>query len=109
MSELKHFPRIREARELLLAQAEELIKLKLKIAKEALDARNYDAANDAVNFLLLHMPSVEGKTVIDQDIDKPKLDTKTSIPVINIGVALGGINKPKELPISIKVIDTEKD
>ena len=103
---LKHFPRIREARELLSAQAEELIQLKLRIAKEALEARDYEAADECINFLLLHSPVHEGVTVLTRSIDSANpVDLSPKGPQIQIGIQLGGMNKPKELLPSVSVID----
>ena len=102
---LKHFPKIREARELLLAQAEDLINLKLKIAREALDAGDYETADKSINWLLEHMPAHEGQRVIEASIDNIKQVEGPKGPQISIGIALGGMSNKKELPSAV-VIDT---
>lgn len=105
---LKHFPRIREARELLLAQAEELIQLKIKIAKDAMSVGDFETADNCINWLLEHMPANEGMKVIEASIDKaPAPSAASKGPQIQIGVILGGVNAPKSLPSST-VIDVKE-
>jgi len=110
MPDLKHFPKIREARELLMAHAEELIELKKRIIFESIAAGDYETADKATNWLLEHMPMFEGITVIDPSIDKPKqIEKGTTLPTINIGFALGGITKEKALPaVTTEVIDLDE-
>ncbi len=113
MANIKHFPKIREARELLLAQAEELINLKMKIARDAMSKGDFETANKCVDWLLEHMPKSEGVTVIDPSIDKAiAKDSGPKGPQIQIGIALGGVNQ-KALPsspvIDVKAIEAEDD
>ena len=102
---LKHFPRIREARELLMSQAEEFIQLKKEIIKKAIEKGDLETADKAINYLLSHMPQFEGISAVDPDIDKPKQVEGPKGPQISIGIALGGMNKPKELPQVTSVIE----
>lgn len=100
----EYFPKVREAREALLAYAEELIELKKKIILEAIAAGEYETADNAVNFLLSHMHAHEGKTVLSTDIDKNKGESGPKGPVINIGFALGGVPQTKGLPIEVTAL-----
>lgn len=111
---LKHFPKIREARELLLAQAEQLIELKIKIARDAMAIGNFEVANKCVDWLLEHMPKEGGITVVDRSIDiKDSEKTGPKGPQIQIGIALGGVNAPKSLPpspvIDVKELPSDSD
>lgn len=104
----KHFPRIREARELLMSQAEEFIQLKKEIIKKAIEKGDLETADKAINYLLSHMPQFEGVTAVDPDIDKPKQVEGTKGPQISIGIKLGGMDHHKQLSVGTEVIDGEK-
>lgn len=106
---LKHFPKIREARELLLAQAEELIQLKLKIIKDAMAIGQFDVANKAADYLLEHMPpDSKGISILAPSIDKSLPEGSGSkAPQIQIGIALGGITPSLPTVISSPVIDVK--
>lgn len=94
-----HFPKIREARELLLSKAKELIELKLKIIQLALDVGDMETADKALNFLLEHFPVHEGISLLEGSVDKPKQVEASKGTQIQIGIALGGVNtNPKLLP-----------
>lgn len=105
-----YFPKVREAREALLAEAEWLIEVKKRIINEALDTGDLALANEASDWLLAHMPSHEGVTVVETSVDKQKGEAGPKGPTINIGLALGGLTHQQSLPIEIHplVIEAEK-
>ena len=102
----KPFSRIREAREALLAQAEELIELYIKNAKNAMAAGDYESASNSLKWLIEHIPAQDGVTLIARGIDQGKPDEGNKGPVVQIGIQLGGVT-PKELPPAVEVIDIE--
>lgn len=98
------FPRVREARQALLAEALNLIEIKKQIILDAMAAGEFEVADNAVNWLLSHMPSVDGMTAVSQDIDAHKQIEGPKGTQINIGFAIGGVTKPKELaPTTIDI------
>ena len=104
-----YFPRVREAREALKEKALELYEMHVRIIQEALDAKEFETAAQANQWLMEHMPADDGITMIDISIDKPKQVNPATGPTIQIGFALGGIDKPKELaPIVIDIDPNDK-
>lgn len=102
------FPRVKEAREALKAKALEIFEFQMRIAKEALEARDFEEANKAIQFLIEHMPKDDdGVTMIDTSVDQKKVSEGPKGPAIQIGIALAP-QKPKELP-SVSVIDVTDD
>lgn len=92
------FPKVKEAREVLKEKALELVELQMTIIKEAIANGNFEAASKATQWLIEHMPNEDGERLIDSSAAKPKeLEGTRSGPAIQIGIALGGIQR-KELP-----------
>lgn len=102
-----YFPHVKEAREALKARALELFDLQVRIVQDALAAQQFEVAAKANQWLIEHMPSDEGVSMIDGSVDKPKqIEGKTG-PQINIGFQLGGVSEQKKLPEP--VIDVEPE
>lgn len=103
----KVFPKIAEVREMLKERAAELLNLQRRIVYEALANQDYETANDANQFLLLHLPAGEdGVRLLDPDIDKPTDKGQLHAPQISIGFAIGGLNQTQSLPPApVGVID----
>ena len=68
-----------------------------------------EVANDAFQYLIEHMPKEDGQAIIDESAAKPKqiADDGPRGPVIQIGVKVGGTEKPA-LPDSV-VIDVKPE
>ena len=109
-----YFPRIREARELLMSKAEELIQLQMAIVKKSMEIGDFETASKANQFLLEHVPADPDSSVrvLDISIDKPKESQGGhSGPIIQLGFSLGGLKAPdaidapkvevKELPEAV--------
>ncbi len=98
----KYFPKVKAAREKLAARAQELIDLQFKIIKDAMKAEKFEVAASANQWMIEHLPSEDGVTILDQGIDKPKVVEAKTGPSINIGFALGGMPQ-KALPAVVEV------
>lgn len=93
-----HFSSVKKARALLRERAEELLNSYINVLKRAADDKDYETAAKGYQHLLEHMPAEDGERLIDISIDKPKqIDARPQGPAIQIGIALGGVTKPKEL------------
>ena len=104
----KPFSRIREAREALIAQADELMKLYIKNAKDAIADGEREIASNSLKWLIEHIPAQDGVTLIARGIDQGKPDEGNKGPVVQIGIQLGGVT-PKELPPAVEVIDITEE
>ena len=80
----------------------------MKAAKLALDTGQIEASIKAYQWLLEHMPADSGVTVMDPSVNNKKIDSGPKGPQIKIGIALGGISQPKQLP-DTTVIDVLPD
>jgi hypothetical protein len=99
------FPKVKEAREALRAQALELYERYNMAIQNALADGEYEVAMDHMRWLIEHMPKGDdGERMIDESAAKPKQVEGLKGPSIQIGIALGGVTKPKELP-QAEVID----
>lgn len=106
MNKKSYFSKVEAAREALKARAYELVKLQIRIVKEALKAKDFETAAKANQFLLEHAPPDEnGLRVLTESIDKAKEEGGKSLPTVNIGFILGALT-PKVLPEAV-VIDVE--
>lgn len=100
------FPKVREARELLRQRAQEIIELYLQNAQDARDANDFETAEKSLRYLIEHMPrGDDGETLVDISVDKPKESDGPKGPIVQIGFALGGVER--SLPPA-NVIDAEK-
>lgn len=106
------FSKVAVARELLRQKAEEIISMYMENAKKAQDSGDYETAAKSLQWLLEHMPAdMDGVKVVDQSVDKKAIaeGPKNAGPTIQIGIAVGGMRKPSELPAAhVEVIDVEK-
>lgn len=102
----RYFPRVKEAREALAAEAVDLYRLYRHIIQVALDAGDVETAMKATQWLIEHMPR-DGKTsMVDASVDKPGVVEQKTGPSVNIGFALGGIGEARSLPPAV-TIDVE--
>lgn len=108
----KHFGKAVMIREMLRDKAQTIIEEYMDVAARAKDAGDYETAQKALQWLIEHLPAdSDGVTFVDTSIDKQKQigDGKSSTPQIQIGIQVGGINTPKQLPqVTSEVIDVEK-
>lgn len=105
-----YFSRVREAREVLKAKAEEIVGLQIEIVKRGLETGKLDVAASANQWLLEHMPEEDGVKVIDVSIDKPRQVEGHAAPSISIGFAIGGMKplEPKALPApKVEITDSQ--
>lgn len=102
-----YFPRVAEAREALRERALELFELQVQIIRQALLKGDFESAYKANEWLLAHMPPDEdGQRLVEGSVDNTKEITQGQGPSIRIGIAFGGIDKPKELPEpQVEIID----
>ncbi len=106
------FPKVKEAREALAAEAIDLFKSYMRFIQEAHAAEQWEVAQEGYQFLFKHMPkSPEGEGMIDSNVDKD-IAGKRQIegpkgPTIQIGIALSP-REPKALP-PVEVIDVTED
>jgi len=89
------FGSVRKAREALKERAEEIVKMYFETWKQALAFGDFETAQKCASDLAKHIPKdEEGFTVFDTDVDKTAvLDKSKSGPSIQIGVAIGGLNR----------------
>lgn len=113
---LRHFSKVREARDAIRDEAVNLLTIYKKNVEAALQAGDYKTVQDSIEWLFLHMPPDEdGNKVVDQDLDKPKADSGKSGPTINLGFAIGGLGvqkellPPKEAPEAIQIEEVDED
>lgn len=103
------FSRIREAREVLRARAEEFVVMQLRIIEAAIKGGDFETAAKANQWLMEHTPAdSEGLRMIESSIDKIKEvgSGKNLGPQINIGFNLGGTPQ-KALP-EVQVIEVKQ-
>lgn len=104
------FSRVKEARELLKAEAENILKMYMQVIHEARLKGDMETAAKALQWLIEHMPADdEALRMIDISIDKPVQIEAKAGPTIQIGIALGGMSKPKALPEVIEVKPEDDD
>jgi hypothetical protein len=97
------FPKVQAAREILRERAMEILEAYLATIAEARAAGDFEVATKCLQFLMEHMPEEEGVRLLDISVDRPREVESKGGPAINIGIALGGMNQPKELPAVIDV------
>lgn len=104
------FSSVRKAREALRERAHELLNEYINICKQAAAAGDYETAQKGFQYLLAHIPNEEGDRLIDIDVDKPKeVDKSKSAPSIQIGVAIGGLQKQLPAETTVEVIEVKPD
>lgn len=105
-----YFPSVKKARAALMARADEIVSKYLKMIDMAIAAGDMEVANDAMQFLIEHMPREDGESIIAESAAKPKplVDNGHKGPAIYIGIGVGGAKKdaPTALPEPI-TIDVE--
>ena len=95
---------VRKAREALKERAMEILDEFQQTIRDARVAGKYEEALSAYKWLIDHIPADEGKRIIEGSSDKVKeTETGNKGPVINIGLRIGGIDSPKQLPEIIDV------
>ena len=92
------FPKVRAARELFRERAIEILESYLAIIAEARARGDLAIAAEHTQWLMDHMPNEDGTRVIDSSASKPRVVDVSTAPTIQIGIALGGMPKQKELP-----------
>lgn len=92
------FPKVREAREALKERAIEILESYIAVIGEARAAGNVEVATKSLQWLMEHMPAEDGESLVDASIDKTKQTEQKTGPVINIGLALGGMPSQNALP-----------
>lgn len=100
----RHFSKVKKAREVLKAHAEEIYTEYRQAIRFAVAAGEYEAALKGYQHLMDHMPKEEEDTLLDPSIDKKAVDSGNSGPVIQIGVSLGGVT-PKQKQLEPVIID----
>ena len=100
-----HFSSVKKAREALKERAQEILDLQMTIIKAAIANGDFETAAKANQFLLEHIPAEDNQRLLDTNVDKQQIESKSG-PNINIGFAIGGVSQ-KELPPIIEV--TPKD
>jgi hypothetical protein len=103
-----HFSSVRKAKEALKARANELLDGYLAVIKQAAAAGDYETAVKGYQHLLEHMPDEDGERVLDISIDKPRPGDGPKGPTIQIGVAIGGLNRPTLKP-AVTITEVESD
>jgi hypothetical protein len=94
------FSKVKEARELLKQEAENILRMYMETIKMAVAAGDFESALKAQQWLIDHMPNEEAVRMIDISVDKPVLTEGPKGPQIQIGIALGGMNMPKQIESS---------
>lgn len=109
------FSSVRKARAALKERANELITLYIDGMKKALDAGDFETFQKGMANIVAHIPPDDdeggtGQTVFAADVDKKQvqIDTGHKGPMIQIGVSIGGIAAPKQLP-EAEVIEIKPD
>lgn len=103
------FGTARAARELLRQRAEQIIKNYMEMAALAVAAGDYESAQKAYSDLAKHIPKDDdGSTAFDPDIDRKVIaESKHGGPAIQIGVAIGGLNRALPEP-TIEIVEITK-
>lgn len=105
----EEFPKVRAAREALRQKAIGIWERYEDMIAKAVAAGDYETANDAYQFLITHMPADEdGTRMIDTSIDKVAKESRRSMPTVNIGFKIGGV-EPQALPAAVEVVDAEEN
>lgn len=100
------FSSVRKAREALRERAHELLNEYINICKQAAAAGDYETAQKGFQYLLSHIPNEEGERLIDIDVDKKVIaDAKPTGPTIQIGLSIGGINKPALPAAAVEIVE----
>lgn len=103
------FSRVKEARELLKNEAENILKLHMQIIQEARMKGDHETALKGTMWLIEHMPADEGTRLVDVSVDKVHQDDGPKGPQIQIGIALGGMPNSQKLLPTVEVIEIKED
>jgi hypothetical protein len=90
------FTKVAVARQLLREKSEEILSEYMDVITKAKDARDFETAAKALQWLMEHMPADENnERIVDQSIDKKQevVQKGPSGPAIQIGVIVGGLDK----------------
>lgn len=101
-------------------KADDIMRLAMTVAEEALKAGDFKAAAEQTQFLLKHVPKdQDGVRVLDHDVDKKvEGEGKSSGPQVILGIKFGGIlpakNETPDLvtegtPIDVEVVEIKDD
>ncbi len=113
-----YFTKVKVARDLLRAKAEEILNQYLDNIKKMQDLGDYAGAAKSLQWLIEHMPSEDdGTRAVDGSVDKSvqQVAEKPTGPAIQIGIQVGGITpraiqgtvtKPSALPPA-EIIDAD--
>lgn len=106
------FSRLKEVRDALRGKAEELVASYLRNVELAEQAGNHEVALKSLQWLILHLPKdADGAGLLDRSIDTQQQEQGQidKTPRISIGIALGGVQKPKPaLVAKSEVIDADE-
>ena len=102
----KTLSKVKRVRDIIRAEAEEIYRDYRAALKLAVAAGQYEAALKGYAWLVGHAPAdEEGVRMVDADVDKQAEEKGHTGPIINIGIKLGALEKPKELPQVIEIDD----
>lgn len=105
----REFASLRKVRERMQSRADEALDIFFNNLRNAGIAQDYDVVQKGIEWYFAHIgKDTEGETVISQSIDAVKQVEGQKGPIIQVGVAIGGVTKQKELPAA-EVIDLDSD
>lgn len=91
------FSKVKEAREVLKAEAANILTEYMEVLRKAKEKGDFETASKGLQWLMEHMPDEDGVRSVEVSIDKPKAVEGGGGPMIQIGIQLGGMTRPKEL------------
>lgn len=106
------FPTLRAAREAIVKKAEGIWERYEAMIAMAVAAGDYETANDAYKFLLTHMPTDgDGVRLLDPSVDKQgsKKGEGKSLPAIQIGLAIGGVQPAQKTLPQVVAVDIPQE
>lgn len=111
------FTKVAVARQLLREKSEDILNEYLDVITKAKEARDFETAAKALQWLLEHMPADENQErIVDISVDKKVQEIKGPTgPGIQIGIMVGGAGKdqvalvkPSDVPVlPAEVIDEQ--
>lgn len=102
-----YFPKVKEAREALRERALDLLNKYETIIDGAIAKGDFETAAEHTQWLLEHVAAEDGERLIDPSAATVKeVSSGPTGPSIQIGIALTGPIKPKELP-AVNIIDVD--
>lgn len=106
------FSSVRRARELLREKSLETYAAYMKLAEEAIKKGDLEIAEKIYRYVLDHTIDDDGTPLLGPSVDKPKEIESSGPkgPSITIGVAIGGLGQPKQLPeADVEIIDVRPE